>query len=186
VIADDIIEAVRSRFDVQLTRARAPRAPRAKAPTPSEAYREYLRGRHQWNKWTASGFRASVDAFARAIDLDPSFALAHAGLADAYGAMAYYAHMPAADALPLARHAAHRAVELDPQLAAHANSHAACSSADWVEAERRLTQAIASTTAASRRAYYSLFLTCRGGVRGATPRGRPGSNSLLVTGVADR
>ncbi|MBL8142946.1 MAG: protein kinase [Acidobacteria bacterium] len=193
VIADDIIEAVRSRFDVQLTRARAPRAPRAKAPTPSEAYREYLRGRHQWNKWTASGFRASVDAFARAIDLDPSFALAHAGLADAYGAMAYYAHMPAADALPLARHAAHRAVELDPQLAeAHATLGIAAMFFDWnwVEAERRLTQAIAlNDRSLTARVYYSLFLTCRGrlyeGLDAARQAERLDPMSLLaMSGVA--
>ena len=75
VIADDIIEAVRSRFDLAITtRPDAMGATRGREATQSEAYREFLRGRHHWNKWTQAGFATAIEAFRHAIDIDPSYA----------------------------------------------------------------------------------------------------------------
>jgi len=197
VIADDIIEAVRSRFDIAVTPAkprRAARPPRAeRAAGHSEAYREYLRGRHHWNKWTPAGFVAAIDAFRRAIDLDPAYAPAHAGLADAYGAVAYYGYMPAAEALPLADRAAHRALDLDPGLAeAHATLGISAMFFDWnwPEAERRLTQAIAlNPRSLTARVYYALYLTCRGRIYEALDAARQAErldpmSLLAMSGVA--
>ncbi|HWZ86720.1 MAG TPA: tetratricopeptide repeat protein, partial [Thermoanaerobaculia bacterium] len=88
-----------------------PRAAPRRHPSPA-AYEAYLRGRYDWNKRTDPANRESQDFFRRAIEIDPSFAPAWAGLADAHSLVGQ------ADE---AKAAAQRAIELDPDLAeAHA------------------------------------------------------------------
>jgi TolB-like protein/Tfp pilus assembly protein PilF len=90
--------------------------------TNSEAYQFYLRGRFYWNKRTGEGFRKAIEQFQQAIEKDPSYALAYAGLADAYSTLPGYSATPANEVVPKARAAASRAIELDPNLAeAHAS-----------------------------------------------------------------
>src|SRR4029450_5346880 len=50
-----------------------------------EAYQEYLRGRYHWNNWRPDSFRRALEHFQRAIELDPSYALAYAGMRDRSG-----------------------------------------------------------------------------------------------------
>lgn len=83
----------------------------------AEAYREALRGRFHWNKRTAAGMAAAILHFQNAVAADPSYARAHAGLADAYALLSYYAPAPTSEGAPKARAAAHRALALDPGLA---------------------------------------------------------------------
>jgi TolB-like protein/Tfp pilus assembly protein PilF len=83
-----------------------------------EAYRWYLKGRYQWNKRTAEGLRAALKDFEKAIETDPTYAVAHAGLAETYVLLGAFSWLPAADAFPLAEAAAKRALELDPALSA--------------------------------------------------------------------
>ena len=52
-----------------------------------EAYRSYLQGLFYWNKWTEDGFRKATDFFNRAVENDPNYAQAYAGLADTYNFM---------------------------------------------------------------------------------------------------
>lgn len=80
-----------------------------------EAYREYLKGRHHWNKFTVAGFTQALEHFHSSIDHDPTYALAYAGLADSYAMLAFHGARPD-ESLPKARAAALRATELDPQL----------------------------------------------------------------------
>src|SRR4029453_8359341 len=82
-----------------------------------EAYQEYLRGRYHWNNFSADSVKRARDHFERAVDLDPTYALAYAGLGDAFGAMAYYGFVAPADGFPRAAAAARRAIELDPGIA---------------------------------------------------------------------
>jgi tetratricopeptide (TPR) repeat protein len=82
-----------------------------------EAYQEYLRGRYHWNNFSADSLRRARDHFERAVDLDPLYALAYAGVGDAFGAMAYYGFIAPADGFPRAAAAARRAIELDPDVA---------------------------------------------------------------------
>lgn len=89
---------------------------RRKPTASGDAYQEYLRGRFEWNKWTPAGFRASVDHFQRAIELDPDFAPAWAGLGDAHGALAYYNFIAPSEGFPRAETAARRALAIDPQV----------------------------------------------------------------------
>ena len=95
---------------------------RKKPTVDPEAYHEYLRGRYLWNNWTPDSFRRSLEHFERAIAIDPAYALAYAGLADALGSLAYYGLIPAEDGFPRAKAAAARALELDPEVPdAHAS-----------------------------------------------------------------
>jgi serine/threonine protein kinase len=82
-----------------------------------EAYQEYLRGRYHWNNFSADSVKRARDHFERAVSLDPTYALAYAGLGDAFGAMAYYGFVAPADGFPRAAAAARRAIELDPEIA---------------------------------------------------------------------
>ena len=93
-----------------------------KRPTVNpEAYHEYLRGRHFWHNWGLENLKRAVEYFQRALEYDPAYALAYAGLGHAYGALSYFGAIPPAEGFPRARAAAQRAIELDPKLAdAHA------------------------------------------------------------------
>lgn len=130
-----------------------------------EAYQEYLRGRHQWNKWRPESIRQALGHFDRAIELDPAYALAYAGLADAYGAMAYYGFVPSQDGFPRARAAAERAIALDPDLAEAQVSLGLESffwMRDWAAAERAFQRAIKlNPNLATAHSFYGLLLcTC--------------------------
>jgi len=109
----------------------------------NEAYQLYLKGRFFWNKRTAEGLRKSVEYFNQAIDKDPQFALAYAGLADCYVVPAN--QLPPREAMPKAKAAALRALELDETLAeAHASLGRVLAAYDWdwTGAEREYKRAI--------------------------------------------
>jgi DNA-binding winged helix-turn-helix (wHTH) protein/TolB-like protein/Tfp pilus assembly protein PilF len=87
-----------------------------------EAYQLYLKGRYFWNKRTAAGLQQSFDLFKQAIEIDPVFALAYAGLADAYALGVWQDALPQKIYIPLAKAAASKALELDETVGeAHAS-----------------------------------------------------------------
>src|SRR5438309_2470411 len=89
-----------------------------------EAYHAYLKGRHFWNKRTDEHVRQGIEYFNQAIDKDPSYALAYAGLADSYVILGSFGieALPPKDAFLKAREAAMKALEIDSTLAeAHAS-----------------------------------------------------------------
>jgi TolB-like protein/DNA-binding winged helix-turn-helix (wHTH) protein/Tfp pilus assembly protein PilF len=86
-----------------------------------EAYDLYLRGRYYWNQRTPAGVKESIGYFQKATEKDPRFALAYAGLADAYNISNIIGLYSPKESLPEARDAATKAIQLDPSLAeAHA------------------------------------------------------------------
>jgi TolB-like protein/Tfp pilus assembly protein PilF len=86
------------------------------------AYDAYMRGRYFWSKRHEGGLRSAIECFERAIQHDSGFALAYSALADAYALLTWYGEGPPSQTGNLARVAADRAVELDPQLGeAHAS-----------------------------------------------------------------
>jgi TolB-like protein/Tfp pilus assembly protein PilF len=95
----------------------------AKAPTTNpEAYELYLKGRFFWNKRTGADLRKAIEYFDQAIAKDPNYALAYAGLADSYLLLPNYGGSSSKEALPPARAAAKKALELDDSLSeAHAS-----------------------------------------------------------------
>lgn len=83
----------------------------------AEAYQLYLRGRFHWNRRTVKDMRKSIEYFQQAVALDPNYALAYTGLADAYSILPTYGGAPSREVLPKAREAALKALALDDQLA---------------------------------------------------------------------
>jgi Tfp pilus assembly protein PilF len=127
-----------------------------------EAYNLYLRGRYFWNKRTEADVRKAIECFSQAIDRDPGYALAQAGLADAYVTLPDYGHMPPAEALMTAKEAALKALEIDEMLAeAHASLGFAIHELewDWVTAETHLRRALEINSGyATAHHWYGLFL----------------------------
>jgi TolB-like protein/Flp pilus assembly protein TadD len=87
-------------------------------PTENPAAHElYLKGRYFWNRRNTASLRKAGDYFQQAIDLDPNYALAYAGLADVHSILPVYAGTAPRDDVPKALAAARKAVELDGNLA---------------------------------------------------------------------
>jgi serine/threonine-protein kinase len=113
--------------------------------TNAEAYQLYLKGRFFWNMRTPEGFLKALEFFQRAIERDPRYAEAHAGLADTYTLMADYGLLSPGNAYPRARAAALSALELDETLAeAHTSLAGVLEDYDWdwLNAERQYRRAI--------------------------------------------
>jgi len=96
------------------------RAEKVLAARPTEnpqAHELYLKGRYFWNKRTTQNLEKAIGFFQQAIDLDPNYALAYAGLGDAHSIVPIYAGTPPKDDVPKALAAARKAVEIDDSLA---------------------------------------------------------------------
>jgi DNA-binding winged helix-turn-helix (wHTH) protein/TolB-like protein/Tfp pilus assembly protein PilF len=110
-----------------------------------DAYRSYLKGRNYWNKRTTEELRQAIEHFQRAIELDPGYASAYAGLADSYNMLVVYGVRRPHDAFPAAKQAAERALEIDDTLAeAHTSLAFIKFRWDWdrLDAERGFKLAI--------------------------------------------
>lgn len=90
--------------------------------THAAAYQAYLQGRYLWNQRSEASLQGAIGQFRRAVELDPTFARAHAGLADAHTTLGYLGYVPPVATFPFGRPHALKALELDPSLAqAHAS-----------------------------------------------------------------
>ena len=112
-----------------------------------EAYESYLKGRYFWNKRTANGLKVALAYFNQAIEEDPKYAQAYSGLADTYALLGdwQYAVMTPREALPKAKAAAMKALELDDSLSEAHNSLAFCLEGfdwDFGSAEKEFLRAI--------------------------------------------
>jgi serine/threonine protein kinase len=110
-IAGDIADKLRSK----LSGTEKQQVTRQGTQNP-EAYQLYVKGRYYWNKRTAADIKTAISYFNQAIDKDPGYALAYAGLADAYGVLNTYGS-DSREVIPKANAAAKRALELDSTLA---------------------------------------------------------------------
>jgi len=116
VVQDDISNDISGKLRLRLTRAEKKRL--TKRPTENaEAYRLYLKGRHHWNRWTEEGFYKAIEYFRQAVEKDPSYALAYAGLADCYVLLGWNSYLPPKEAFPKGKAAAKTALQFDPDLA---------------------------------------------------------------------
>ena len=115
------------------------------SPQHYEAYDLYLKGQYFFNRRTLPDFERAVDYFQRAIQLEPGYARAYAGLADCYAQMAGYHLGPANELMPKARAAALKALAIDPKLP---EAHTALALIvqdydwDWQTAEKEYRRAI--------------------------------------------
>lgn len=132
----------------------------------ADAYQLYLKGRFLWNKRTSESLAKSVEYFNQAIEKDPRYALAYAGLADAWYSRGWYRYVEPKDAYEKARAAANRALEFDPKLAEGHAIMAAIKTVydwDWQGAESEFKLAIQlNPNYATAHQRYSLFLPTLG------------------------
>ncbi|MGH9886597.1 MAG: TPR end-of-group domain-containing protein, partial [bacterium] len=112
----EIARQISEELHLELTGAQKDRLAR-RSTEDAQAYELYLKGRYSWNKRTPDGLRQAIGFFQQAIDRDPAYARAYAGLADAYILQALYSQAAPNDVLPKGRAAAVRALELDPEQA---------------------------------------------------------------------
>jgi len=147
-LQDEIAHEVAEEIQLALGDARnaSKRRPSIAAPATSyEAYDLYLKGRYFWNKRNAQSFRQAAEYFQLAIDKDPNYAPAYAGLADTFSMMSSYGYAPPAEFIPKARAAALKALQIDESLAgAHASMAVIAQNYDWdwPRAEREYRRAI--------------------------------------------
>lgn len=131
-----------------------------------EAFELYLRGRHCWHQRTPESVQRAIAYFEEAVRVDNSYALAFAGLACSYSALAFYGYVSAAHAEAAAHRSAARALELAPDLA---ESHYAMAlfimwlSPDWPDAELWYARSLAiqADFAAAHTHYAALLGACR-------------------------
>ena len=130
-VQDQIATEISEKLRVRLTSDQRKRLIKRHTHDP-EAYQLYLKGRFYWVRRTEDCIEKSFEYFQRAIDRDPRYSLAYAGLADSYLIAQLYSMMPTSLGLPKARAAVAKALELDQSLAeAHATLAIILSVFDW-------------------------------------------------------
>jgi len=129
----------------------------------AEAYGLYLRGRYHWNKRTAGDIQKGIGYFQQAIEKDPTYALAYAGLAESYAILYNYTGLPSSETFPKAKAAAVKALELDDTLPqAHATLALTHEKFDWdfSAAEKEFRRAIElDPSYPTAHHWYGLFLS---------------------------
>ncbi|MGH9872469.1 MAG: protein kinase domain-containing protein [Pyrinomonadaceae bacterium] len=143
-LQNEIAREVSSKLKSKLSSAETSRIEKAYTAN-AEAYQLYLKGRFQWNKRTGESLKQSVEFFNQAIEKDPNYALAYAGLAESYELFGSYSVALPQEFMPKARAAAVRAIELDDTLAeAHCALAIYLSTFSWNQpaAEREFRRAI--------------------------------------------
>jgi serine/threonine protein kinase/tetratricopeptide (TPR) repeat protein len=154
-VAEKIVKALKMKLSAE------EKAQIRKKPTENmEAYNLYLQGRWFWNKRTPSGFQKAIEYFERAIEIDPNYALAYAGIADSYILFGGWPGL----ALPKAKEAALKALEIDSMLTeAHASlGMLKCKyDFDWKGSEKEFRRAIElNPNYATAHHWYAYLLLC--------------------------
>lgn len=131
-----------------------------------EAYDLYVKGRSYWNQRTPEGLQKAIEHFKEAIEIDPDYSVAYAGLADSYNLRSYYSGIRPYDTFPEAISWAEKALRIDPMLAeAHASRAYATSRCywNWADADDEYKQAILlKPNYATAHQWYAEYLTAMG------------------------
>ena len=164
-IQDEISAEISDKLRLKLTRVEKKRLTKRQTDDP-EAYRLYLRGRHQLNRWTEDGFYKAVEYFQQAVEKDPAYTLAHTGIAESYVLLGWNSYLPPKDAFPKAKMAAMRALQIDPDLGEARTSLAAVLwlyDWQWKEAQAEFQRSLALNPAyPTANHWYAEFLMTMG------------------------
>jgi TolB-like protein/Flp pilus assembly protein TadD len=142
-IANEILDKLRPRLSGEDKKRATKRYTES-----AEAYQLYLQGRYHWNKGTIAGYKSAIEYFQQAIQKDPRYALAYAGLADSYLLLGSYW----VEAITEAKTAAEQALKIDTGLA---EAHVALGHIklwldwDWPAAQREFERGIALNPASA-------------------------------------
>ena len=160
-VQDEISSEIFEKLRVRITGEEKRRATR-RYTDDAEAYQLYLKGRFYWNQGTVAGLKQSIEYLQQAINKDPKYALAYAGLADSNLSLgSFYV-----EAIPEAKAAALKAIELDPTLA---EAHVALGHIklwldwEWASAELEFKQGISlNPNSALAHDQYAMYLAAMG------------------------
>ena len=115
-VQEEIASAITEALRVAMTPAETENLVKDR-PKDARAYDLYLRGRQEYDKYTAKGFQQAIELFNQAIEIDPNYALAYAGLGDAYGQIGQWGEVDNPEEMErLGLESANRAIELNPKL----------------------------------------------------------------------
>jgi len=161
-IATEVLQALKLKF------APEPKKRVLRHTENTDAYHLYLKGRFYWAKRTPDNTRKALNLYQQAIDKDPNYALAYAGVADCYAHLGFtpYGTMRPPEAYPRARAAAQRALALDDSLAEAHASLGLCGfffDWDWAASERAFHRAMEiAPDLLGARIWYPVFLALTG------------------------
>jgi serine/threonine-protein kinase len=160
-IQDEISQAVVDALKIKLVASQKESLVR-RYPENLEAYNLYLKGRYFWNKRYEVGLQKGMEYFQQAIEKDPTYALAYAGIADSYNVLGYYNFLPPKEACPKGKKAAIKALEIDSELAEAHTSVGWVKTFydwDWKGAEREFKHSLElNPNYATTHHYYALYL----------------------------
>ena len=130
-VQDDFARAIAAGIRLELSAAAHQSLTAARSANP-EAYMTYLEGRYYWNQRSVASLERAIVHLSQATELDPNFALAYSGLADAYCSLGVIGDVAPGEVFPKARVAAEKALGLDASLAeAHTSLAYVKFSYDW-------------------------------------------------------
>jgi TolB-like protein/Tfp pilus assembly protein PilF len=165
VLQDDLSSKISEKLRLRLTGDEKQRLTK-RYTEDAEAYRFYQKGRYHWNKRTPEGVKKAIEYFHQALDKDPAYSLAYAGLADTYAYLSFFHVVPPREAMPKAKTAAAKALEIDDHLA---EAHVALGyvsftyDGDWPAAGKHFEEALALNPAYSRaHTFYPFYLSSLG------------------------
>jgi TolB-like protein/pimeloyl-ACP methyl ester carboxylesterase/Flp pilus assembly protein TadD len=163
-VQEEIAKVITEKLRIKLTGDDKRRLAKRFTENPA-AYHAYLKGRYYWNKRATAELRKGVEHFRQAIDLDPSYASAYAGVSDSYTLLVVREAIPPDEGFAKAKAAAEMALKIDRDLSeAHASlGHALLHNWEWEAAEQELKRAIALNPGyPSAHHWYSEHLTAMG------------------------
>ena len=164
-LQSQVAQAIAGEIQVKLTPQESASLAKSRTVNP-QAYETYLRARYYWNKRTPGDLNKAIESFKAAIEIDPSYALAYTGLADSYSSLSVYGEVSPREAMPRAKAAAQRALEIDGTLA---EAQATLANIEWAydwdsaAAEAGFRKALASNpNYASAHQWYAVYLSNHG------------------------
>jgi len=143
-VQEEISKEISETLQTQLSGEEEKRLTKRHTENP-EAYKLYLKGRYYWNKREKQAVETGIEFFDRAIDVDPNYALAYAGLADSFIVLAFHGLVAPGDVMPKAKYATEKALQIDETLAEARISLAYITGAydwDWLRSEREYRHAL--------------------------------------------
>ena len=164
-LQDDLSREISEKLRLQLTGDEKHRLTK-RYTEDAEAYRLYLKGLYHWNKRSPEGLQKAVEYFQLALDKDPAYSLAYAGLADTYAHLSFFNVVAPREAMPKAKAAAVKGLEIDEDLAeAHVSLGYVSFTydGDWPAAGKHFEQALTLNPAySSTHTFYALYLSSLG------------------------